>query len=690
MGEYKQKLLKWYDNQKNYFQSLIEYHPDAVFLLDQMGDFQSVNKACESITHYDQRVLLESSFFSLFCPESLKTVEKYFSLAQNGTAQQYETELITKSGHKIEAHISNIPIVVNEEVVGIYGVVKDVTDQHKIETKLRESEQQYFSLFHFNTNAIFVLSREGQFERVNPAAVRLTGFSESELTTMTFHSLLEKKSVQTISRLVVKAIKGQAQTFEIPINHKENKKVILNVTVVPNIIDGQVRGTIGIAQDVTKKRIVEEKVAKMANEDVLTGLPNRRLFIKALEDSIEKANRKNEKLAILFIDIDRFKIINDTLGHSFGDEALIEITRRLNDCLDGQALLARMGGDEFTLLIPSVNLNEEVCEVAERILGKVSQPLEVEGYEFTMTTSIGIAIFPDSGSNAETLIKCADAAMYRAKAQGTDRYQLYSTDMNRGFYEWFQVENDLRRALEREEFELYYQPQFLTSEQKVIGVEVLVRWQHPEHGLVPPGKFISIAEETGLIVPIGEWVLRNACKQMKEWLDKGYPNIQISVNLSLRQFMQKNIVQVVEKALTDSQLPPEYLDLEITESVTIDLSRTMTILEKLKELGVKISLDDFGTGYSSLQYLSEFPIDELKIDQSFVNNIGIKENSKAIIAMIINLGHLLNLEVIAEGVETKEQVEFLLDKGCDKVQGYFYSRPLSTIDYERVMKKFKQ
>ncbi len=560
-------------------------------------------------------------------------------------------------------------------------------DYYQMEKSLRYQENQNQVLFELNPNIVIFIDRNGSITRCNPVTEDVTGLSKELLRTKTLFDIIDEEHIEKAAQAIMYVLEGAVETVEIAFINQKRESTINYLTFIPSMIDNKVEEIVCIGRDITKKRKAQEQAEKIANEDVLTSLPNRRLFIHTLEASLHELEREKRKAAVLFLDIDRFKIINDTLGHLLGDRALIEIANRLRDCIRNGDLLARMGGDEFMVLLPHITSYTEITHVSQRIIERMNEPLDIDGYEFTLTASIGISVFPDSGKDAVSLIKCADTAMYRAKAQGANNFVIFNSEMNKEFQEWFRVENDLRKALERDEFELYFQPQYNTKSRVISGVEVLVRWKHPVLGIISPGKFITIAEETGLIVEIGEWVLDQACKQMKSWLDKGFPKIPISVNLSLRQFMQKNIVQSIERILKETGLPPEFLDLEITESVTIDLLRTMNILKRLKELGVKISLDDFGTGYSSLQYLSKFPIDELKIDQVFVKSIGTNNNDNAIITMIINLGHLLNLEVIAEGVESKEQLDYLTLQGCDKVQGYYYCKPLTAKQFEETVKQ---
>ncbi|WP_240416343.1 putative bifunctional diguanylate cyclase/phosphodiesterase [Paenibacillus periandrae] len=423
-----------------------------------------------------------------------------------------------------------------------------------------------------------------------------------------------------------------------------------------------------------------------ANYDFLTGLPNLRLFSETFQNRIEAAAKHDSSIAVLFIDLDRFKWINDTYGHSVGDYFLKETSNRITHTLEANELGSRIGGDEFVLLLLGYS-QEAIAEKAEQISNLLSQPLLYEGQEISVTPSIGISLFPENGDSVETLVKHADIAMYRAKEQGRNNYQFYSCEMEDAIVRRAVLENGIRKALERNEFILYYQPQIDLATKKIVGLEALVRWIHPEHGLISPIEFIPIAEETGLIVPIGEWILQTACEQAKQWQGQGFPKLRISVNLSARQVQQKSLVDKISSILQTSGLEPELLELEITESIAMyNEEYVINKLLSLKKIGIKIAIDDFGTGYSSLNYLNKFPIDTLKIDRSFVNQIKNTTDNQEIITTIIVMARNLKLKVIAEGVETVEQLRFLEDQQCNEVQGFYFSKPLNVEGIQALLK----
>ncbi|WP_052330104.1 EAL domain-containing protein [Thermicanus aegyptius] len=425
--------------------------------------------------------------------------------------------------------------------------------------------------------------------------------------------------------------------------------------------------------------------------DFLTGLPNYRALKEDLEGLLRVyASREDQetKLALLFLDLDRFKTINDTLGHDVGDLLLQKVATTLQDALSGEGKVYRMGGDEFILLLPEIGEMQTIREKVEAILAPFRRPWFLEGYELPVSASVGISLFPGDGKIAEELIKHADTAMYRVKLQGKSGYAFYTPSPDDPSFERIILENDLHKGLEQGEFEVYYQPKVEAESGKMTGVEALLRWHHPKRGLVDPGEFIPLAEETGLILHLGEFVLRRVCEQGAQWLKQGYPPITISVNLSTRQFMHSHLVSHIQQLLKETGFPPSLLELEITETVTLDVERAVETLSQLKKVGVQISIDDFGTGYSSLHYLQHLPIDRLKIDRSFVENLSGNESHKAIVATIIAMAKNLALKVTAEGVEKEEQVRFLKESHCDELQGFYFSIPLTAGELEqRFLKK---
>ena len=439
------------------------------------------------------------------------------------------------------------------------------------------------------------------------------------------------------------------------------------------------------------RKRAEATVEHQAHYDLLTNLPNRNTFRDRLTVALAQTGRNRKMLGVLFVDLDRFKTIVDTLGHTIGDRLLRGVAERLRASLEDGDTLARMGGDEFVILLPQIARADRAVRVAQRVLDAIKPPFQFDQHELHITMSIGITLYPYDGEDADTLLKNADTALYRAKEQGRNNYQLYTPAMNARAFERLALENSLRKAIERREFLLHYQPQVHMKTGVIVGVEALVRWQHPDLGLVYPAEFISIAEETGLITQLGEWVLRTACAQNKAWQKAGLPPMTVAVNLSARQFQQQDLVDTVARILKETGLDAKWLEMEITEGIAMqNADYTNVLLRGLKAMGVKISLDDFGTGYSSLSYLKKFPIDTLKIDQSFVRDLTSDPNDEAIANAVIVLAHSLKLNVVAEGVETPEQETYLRDHHCDISQGFLFSNQLPASALESLVRRHLQ
>jgi diguanylate cyclase (GGDEF)-like protein len=438
-----------------------------------------------------------------------------------------------------------------------------------------------------------------------------------------------------------------------------------------------------------ERKRYQEQLEYQANYDALTGLPNRNLLHDRLRQSVY-AQRFVRSIGVVFLDIDHFKFVNDSLGHNTGDKLLQKVAERLLAAVRDGDTVARLGGDEFILILNDQTGQEVIYRAMQRIISKVAEPIEIDGQELLVTASAGISLYPQDGPDVETLLKNADAAMYRAKEKGRNNFQFYTAEMNRQVNERLKLESSLRRALERNEFELYYQPRIHVGDGVLVGCEALLRWQHPDLGLTLPERFIGLAEETGLIVPIGEWVIRTASAQARAWQNNGMPAITVSVNLSMRQFKQEGLAAAVDDALRSSGLDPKRLEMELTESLVMqDTEAAIRVLERLREIGVELSVDDFGTGHSSLSYLTRLPISALKIDQSFVQAIrGTGQSDEGVVAQaIISLAHNLKLKVVGEGVETPAQFDFLKRHACDEVQGYHFGRPMPASEFERFVSR---
>jgi diguanylate cyclase (GGDEF)-like protein/PAS domain S-box-containing protein len=531
---------------------------------------------------------------------------------------------------------------------------------------------------------ILGLDLEGRTTFVNPAAARMLGYSVEELIGCSMHELLHHTGIEgkpdDNDRCAIYATvaegKSQHVTEEV-LWRKDGSSFPVEYVSTPLRDNEKVGGSVVVIKDITERKAQAALLEYRANHDNLTNLPNRTYLSNHLSDIVARAFWQKRVVAVLFLDLDNFKKVNDTLGHDFGDLLLKEVGERLKKCLREGDIVSRLGGDEFVLVLADVAKLLDISIIAKKILAALSEPFEIEKTELYVTASIGISAFPSDGESAETLLKNADTAMYRAKEKGKNQFELFSAAMSGRFHERLALETDLHRALERGDIFLNYQPQIDLITGEIVATEALIRWKRNGVKLTSPIDFIPLAEETGLIVPIGEWVLRTAVSQNKFWQNSGIAPIRVAINLSARQFQQRNLLDMIRKVLDETGMRPDFLELELTESVLMQNEQeTIDLLLDLHKTGIRLSIDDFGTGYSSLSYLQRFPINSLKIDKSFINDVPVNQGNCAIVRSIITLGHSLQLKVIAEGVETEEQLQFLKANHCDEIQGYFFSRPL--------------
>ena len=548
-------------------------------------------------------------------------------------------------------------------------------------------------------DALVVVSPEGRILSVNGATCRLLGYEEGELIDRPFALILGEESLVTEGERGLTAVSVAVTGDKVCVT-KDGQRIPVSLsTSTMHDADGKPMGLICVAQDITERKRAEEQITRMAYFDGLTNLPNRKLFQDRLNLAILHSGRHERLLALLFLDLDDFKRINDIFGHTVGDHLLKEVAERLKQSVrksdslsrcfaedDSDFTVARFGGDEFAVILPEIVNTEDAAKVAGRILDSMAKPFYLDNHEVFVGASIGITICPFDGTDSDTMLRNADSAMYHAKSHMKNNYQFYKQSMNEVAFQKLSLENSLRRALERNEFLLYYQPQIDLMSGEIVGMEALIRWEHSEKGMIPPAEFIPLAEETGLILPIGRWVLQTACLQNKAWQAAGLRPVCVSVNLSSQQFKQQSIIRDITSALQDSGLDPKYLILEITESILMQNTDTVAaLLHDLNEMGLRASMDDFGTGYSSLNYLRRLPLFSIKIDRSFVKDIDTNPDDATIAQAIIAMAHSLKLHVIAEGVETKEQMRFLQGIGCDEMQGYLLSPPLPAEDASRFL-----
>ena len=543
-------------------------------------------------------------------------------------------------------------------------------------------------LFHINKDNRIVIYKSGNNDTHYLTSNKLINKSIEDVTS-------RDVSVRFLQGLEKLREDKKPVSFEFTLIH-ERRVFYYEVRMMP------VKGTqaIALVRDITERKLAEEQIAYLAYHDSLTGLPNTRLFKDRLLQGIEQAKRNDKMMAVLFLDLDRFKLINDTMGHDVGDQLLQVISERLMEAVrrtDSIAMntisamsssVARLGGDEFTIMLEDISGTQTVSRICERLIELVSRPLELRGQEVYTSVSIGIAIYPHDGDSVDVLLKNADVAMYHAKEHGRNNYQFFTESMNQASEERFQLENSMRKALQNNEMKLYYQPQVSVASGQIVGMEALIRWQHPEKGFISPASFIPIAEESGLIVQIGEWVIQEACRQSAKWRKSGFKPVRISVNVSAKQLQEESLVDTIKQNFETYGVDANTLGIELTETaIIVEPELALTRLEMIKQLGIKLSMDDFGTGYSSLSYLKRFPIDTLKIDQSFIRSVTVDNEDGALVKAIIAMAHALGMDVVAEGVELQEQLEFLGVHGCDTMQGYLFSRPVPSAELEKLLSK---
>ncbi|MGY4660298.1 diguanylate cyclase (GGDEF)-like protein/PAS domain S-box-containing protein [Pseudomonas chlororaphis] len=688
------------DSERRY-RMLAESISDVIFSTDSKMALNYVSPSVQSVLGYDAEWIFQNGWQSTIAnPQQLtgiyalmervsKALDKPEQLAR--LRNQVQTQLflfdcLRADGRKIPIEL-RLVLVWDElgAFEGVLGVGRDISQQRRAEKDLRMAA----TVFEHSTSAILITDPAGYIVQANEAFSRVSGYAVSQVLDQLPNMLTVDEQQEAHLRYVLKQL-HQHSTWEGEVwlkrRNGEHYPAWVGITAVLDD-EGDLASYVCFFTDISERKASEQRIHRLAYYDALTHLPNRTLFQDRLHTALQSAERQKSWVVLMFLDLDRFKPINDSLGHAAGDRMLKEMATRLLDCVDDDDTVARMGGDEFTLLLQprtsrEIALNRAI-HVAEQILASLVKPFVLEGREFFVTASIGIALSPQDGNELSQLMKNADTAMYHAKERGKNNFQFYQADMNASALERLELESDLRHALEQQEFILYYQPQFSGDGKRLTGAEALLRWRHPRRGLVPPGDFIPVLEELGLVVDVGDWVISEACRQLKAWHQAKVRVPKVSVNISARQFSDGQLGMRIATILKDTGLPPACLELELTESILMrEVSEAMQILDGLKNLGLSIAVDDFGTGYSSLNYLKQFPIDVLKIDRTFVDGLPSGEQDAQIARAIIAMAHSLNLAVIAEGVETHEQLDFLREHGCDEVQGYLFGRPMPANSFE--------
>lgn len=662
------------------FLSIIDHHPDTIYAMDLNGNILSCNNNIEGVLGYTSSEI-HGPFHRLIKKENLNKVMKHFEKAVAGKVQNYSCISIHKDGHYVDLQITNIPMFSNGKIVGVYGIAKDITELKLTEARLKENEVQFHHIF--NSLDVGVWSwdiRQHKLLYVSKAIETISGMNPLDFKKgfRNWKELIHPEDRAEFKMNQIELRNGIPCQYQYRIMDVMGNVKWIDARTFPVLnSEGELVRLDGLITDISKKKLEDEKINFYAYHDYLTGLPNRRKFEEELEKTIINKKEKAEKFALLYLDLDRFKFVNDTLGHSVGDELLKKVSNRLSKRLRPHDHLARLGGDEFAIILNQLGDANETITIASSIIIDIERYFKVNEYDLHITTSIGIGIYPQDGQTVSELLANTDVALYRAKVMGKNNSQLYSPSMNIESYKQFVLENDLRSAVFDKEFILHYQPKVDPKTRQTIGAEALIRWNHPEWGMLSPAEFIPLAEETNIIFELGDWVLSTVCKQINQWKIEGKPIVPVSINISAKRFLKDDLVTKLVKILDETNVETKWLEFEITEtSIIQNEEKSLAMINLLKEIGITISLDDFGTGYSSISYLKKFKVDFLKIDRSFINGIQSCSDDEAIVKSILHLAHDLNMKVVAEGVETEEQLAFLLQHQCDVIQGFLFSKPL--------------
>ncbi|MFY3791345.1 EAL and GGDEF domain-containing protein [Ureibacillus sp. MALMAid1270] len=652
------------------------------------GEIEYVNDLLCEVSQYDREEII-GQYHAILFSDTFKANElnEMVSTLREGHVWKGQILNKRKDGSKYWVYTIIVPIK-NEhgEITQYYSISSEITKAKQFEEEAMRNNENYRLIAENTINLLALIEPNGEFKYVSPTFNSLLKYDLNKLKTRNFFDLIHHEDLE--------GVKHDAQTY----CRKRKEPLLMEFRILNNLgeyvdVEATIRAVstptysendllLVVMRDIRGRKEVEKKIYHMAYHDSLTNFPNRRSFLSQLREEMSYRIKNKAKLAILFIDLDNFKNINDQWGHDTGDLVLQETAKLIKSTIHPKDVAARLGGDEFMVMLKDVKGEDDAITIVKRLLEKFNTPINLNGIEHTITCSVGVSIYPDHGTNPDELIKNADDALYTVKGKGKNGFRVFNEAIEHQSFERRILENALRNGIKEKQFYLEYQPKLNISTNELIGMEALVRWKHPDLGVIPPMKFISLAESTGLIMPLGEWILRESCKQTKEWQDTGLGNLSVSVNISVRQLEDPYFLDKVQQILKDTGLDPKWLEFEVTESIFADLKNTVDILQEIRKLGIQISVDDFGTGYSSLSYIKHLPIDTLKVDQSFVKDIHVNQESQAIVLAVLNLAKSIGLNVIAEGIELKEHVDQLCEDGLIFGQGYYYSKPLNKEAFE--------
>ncbi len=675
------------------FRSLLDQLPAGVFMTDAHGDCRYVNNRWHLLTGLTADQATDVAWTHALHPDDRDQVLQIWRQAiEQGLEFAADHRFQTSSGRVKWLNTRAVPLGDRAgRLAGYLGVSADIAALKKTEETLRASEARFRSYFELPLIGIALTGADKRWWEVNDRLCEILGYRRTQLLSMTWAELTHVDDLAMDVTQFERVINRRIEGYSMDKRFIRQDGALLYASVSTRCVrraNGAVDYFVMVIQDITERKQAEEHIERLAHHDTLTGLPNRALLGDRLQQAVARAGREHTLAGMMLVDLDRFKLINDGLGHAVGDRLLREVAARLLKCVRQGDTISRQGGDEFAVLLPDLENDESAVRIAQRMLELVAEPYLLDSHELIVTCSVGISIYPRDGRAADVLLKNADIALYRAKDMGRNTYQFYLSGATMMSRERLTLEASLRYAVERQELEVYYQPKWDFHAGAITGAEALIRWNHPERGLLPPARFIAIAEDSGLVLPMGEWVLRDALQTIGELHQNGFPGLRIAVNLSGRQFRQANLAEMIQEALVKTGFDPACLELELTESILMhNNEENMAMLRALKTMGTRIAIDDFGTGYSSLSYLQQFPVDVLKIDRAFVMDLPTSASSAAIVDAIVTLAHGLGLEVVAEGVETPEQLAFLHAHGCDEGQGYYFGRPLPLAGFRALLEQ---